>query len=149
MKTFNVSPQAQKGAKMITANMSAQSHQHDGGSPTKQVKVSVPVEVASAFKALCFASGISMAAELTRFMADFSKTAISRRKTPPDYSTKRQRRAAIHKLVCQLEQIRDCEEQYRDRIPENLQSSAAFGNAEEFISLLDTAIEALDSIESI
>ena len=82
-------------------------------------------------------------------MADYSKTAHTRRKPSPDYSTKRQRRAAIHKFNRHLEQIRDCEERYRDRIPENLQSSAAFDSAEEFISSLETAIEALDYIASI
>jgi hypothetical protein len=134
---------------MTTGNISARPHQDRSGSRNKQVKVSVPAEVASAFKGACATSNVSMAFALSRFMADYSKTACARRKAMPDYSTKRQRRAAINKFACQLEQIRECEEQYRDRIPENLKGSAAYENAEEFISCLDTAIDALEPIDSI
>ena len=134
---------------MIKGNAPTQPQQNQDSRRLKQVKVSVAADIASAFKGACAVSGASMASELSRFMADYSKTGFSKRKPPPDYSTKRQRRAAIHKFVRHLEQIRDCEEQYRDRIPENLQGAAAFDSAEEFISSLETAIEALDYIASI
>ena len=71
----------------------------------------------------------------------------TKQKHSPDYSTKRLRRAAIHKIIQELEQIKDCEEQYRDKIPENLQGGAFFDGAEEFISYLDSAIEALETID--
>jgi hypothetical protein len=144
-----VSMQLQKGSEMITEKMPVQSHQDMEGNRIKQVKVSVLEEVASAFKAACATSNISMASALSRFMADYSKTVFSKRKPQQDYSTKRQRRAAIHKHIRILGQIRDCEELYRDRIPENLQNSTAYENAEEFISYLDAAIDTLESIDSI
>lgn len=114
-----------------------------------QVKVSVDPSIASAFKGACAASNVSMASVLTQFMAGYANSTMAKKKPQPDYSTKRQRRAAIQKISLQLEQIRSCEEDYRDRIPENLQGSAAYESAEEFVSFLDEAIDALNSVASI
>jgi hypothetical protein len=114
-----------------------------------QVKVSVESAVATAFKNACTFSNISMASLLSQFMADYASTTLSKRKTLPDYSTRRKRRSAISRVKGELGQIRDCETDYRNRIPENLQSSSVYDRAEEFISYLDDAIEALDSIESV
>lgn len=115
----------------------------------KQVKISVDSAIAFAFKDACAASNVSMAALISQFMADYSNTALANRKPSPDYSTKRKRRSTIHKIIRQLEQIRGCEEQYRDNIPENLHNAAVFDSSEEFVSYLDTAIDALESIDSI
>jgi hypothetical protein len=106
----------------------------------KQVKVSVDSAIASAFKEACGLINTSMAAELSKFMADFSKTTAAKKK-PTDYSTRRQRRTAIQAIIKQLEQIRDGEERYRDNIPENLQGSIVYDKAEELVSLLDEAID--------
>jgi hypothetical protein len=108
-----------------------------------QVKVSVTPELASAFKAACAASNVSMASTLAQFMADFSNTAIKRK---PQYTTRRQRRTAIKAMMRQLEHIKGAEERYMDAIPENLQGSVVFDNAEQSVSLLDEAIELLETI---
>lgn len=110
-----------------------------------QVKVSVAPDIASAFKVACAAANVSMASAMSKFMSEFSKTAMQK-KPLPDYSTKSQRRVAIKKIINQLEQIMDCEEAYKENIPENLCGSVVFENAEEFISLLDEAIDTLSSI---
>jgi len=110
-----------------------------------QVKVSVVPEVASAFKSACAAANVSMAGKLTQLMAEYSNTMITR-KSKPDYSTRRQRRAAVHSIMQQLEQIKDAEESYRDNIPENLQGSAVFDLADQCASLMDEAIDLLDGI---
>jgi hypothetical protein len=130
-------------------NKYPQPDQQKGIGNCKQVKVSVSPALASAFKEACAVANDSMASKLTKFMADFAQTTLSKQRSPPDYSTRRQRRAAIQKMTRQLERIRDCEEQYRDRIPENLQGSSIFDKAEEFLSILDEAIDILDSIGSI
>jgi len=114
----------------------------------KQVKISVSPEIASAFKGACAVTNVSMASKLSQFMSEYSNTAYTKQKPSPDYSTKRLRCAAIHKIIRELERIKDCEKQYRDKIPENLQSSAFFDRAEEFISYLDSAIEALEATDS-
>jgi len=115
----------------------------------KQVKISVDPGIASAFKDACAAAGTSMASALSQFMADYANTVMEKRMPSVKYATKRQRRAAVKKYARQLGQIRDCEEEYLSRIPENLQGSTRYDSAEEFISYLDEAIDALDSIASI
>jgi hypothetical protein len=115
----------------------------------KQVKVTIDKKVASAFKKACHNANVSMASKLTQLMAEYSNTKISKAIYQPDYSTKRRRRASIHKILHQLEQIRDGEMRYQDAIPENLRGALYYNNSEEFISYLDSAIENLDSIDSI
>jgi len=86
-----------------------------------------------------------MAAKLSELMAGFSNTIITHNPLP-DYSTKRRRRDAIRKITKQLLQINDYEQEYMDRIPENLQNSVVYERAEEFISNIETAIESLEMI---
>ena len=108
-----------------------------------QVKVSVDPGIAAAFKAACAAANVSMAAELSRFMAGYAGCAV-KRKAAPDYSTRRHRRTAIKAMVKELEAIRACEEGVRDRTPVNLQESSVYDATEEAISALDEAIGILD-----
>lgn len=109
-----------------------------------QVKVTVDSQIASAFKKACAASDISMAAELSRFMADYANSTV-KRKAAPDYSTRRRRRTTIRAIIKELELMMACEERVRDNMPENLQCSAAYDTAEEAASSLEEAIEALSS----
>jgi hypothetical protein len=90
-------------------------HPDDGSH--KQVKVSVPQDLASAFKAACAVADASMASVLSQFMADYSGAPQIKRIKTDDYSTKRRRRAAIYKSNAQLWKIRDSEEAYQGRIP--------------------------------
>ena len=129
---------------MITEKTSLQETLQIGKERYKQVKVSIAPAIASAFKQACDSSEISMAATLSQFMADFSNISLAK-KPLPDYSTRRQRRKAIGAMVKQLEMIRDCEEEHRDRIPENLQESMVYDRADELVSTLDEAIELLVS----
>ena len=110
-----------------------------------QIKAYVDPEVASAFKTACATSGVSMASMLSQFMTDYS-SAAKKRKPSPDYSTRRQRRAAVQHFAQQLELIRAAEENVRDNTPENLQGSVVYEKADEFASLLDGAIDLLNSV---
>lgn len=114
-----------------------------GNTRYTQVKVSVDSVIASAFKVACTTANVSMASIISKFMADFADIAVRRKKLEPDYSTRGQRRKSIQRILHQLEQIKFCEEQYRDRIPENLQGSEVYDRAEELVSALDEAIESL------
>ena len=107
-----------------------------------QMKVAAPPGLASAFKKACAASDVSMRSVLMEFMADYCKINIDKKKGT-DYSTRGLRRAAIEKITQQLCWIRDAEEEYRDRIPENLQGSVVYDNADETVAFLDEAIENL------
>ena len=107
-----------------------------------QMKVSVPPGLASAFKKTCAASDVSMRSVPIGFMADYCKIDIDK-KNGVDCSTRKLRRAAIEKIIRKLHGIRDAEEEYRNRIPLNLQGSIVYENADETVALLDEAIESL------
>jgi hypothetical protein len=107
--------------------------------------VSVAPEIALAFKAVCAASNVSMAAEISRFMADYANSSV-KQKVAPNYSTRRHRRTAVKAMIKELVLIRACEEKVRDNTPENLQGSSAYDATEEVISALDEAIDALTEL---
>jgi len=107
-----------------------------------QIKVSVDPRVATAFKNACRVSNISMAASLTGFMEDFAACRV-KQNLVPDYSTRRQRRAALITIIDQLKQIKANEERVRDNMPENLQGSCVYDTAEEAVSSLEEAINTL------
>jgi len=64
-------------------------------------------------------------------------------KPPPSYKTKRQRRAAMKRILNQLEQIKAAAEKSRDNFPDNLQGSTSYEAAEEYINALEEALEIL------
>ena len=111
----------------------------------RQVKVTVDAGIASAFKAACAAADVSMAGELSQFMAGYAKTRVAKQKAPGGYSTKRRRRAGVKAILEQMERIRACEEDYLSRIPENLQGSMVYDKAEEDAAALEEAIGLLES----
>jgi hypothetical protein len=129
---------------MIEENVAKQMSSQTGIGRYKQLKISVDPAIATAFKKACTATNISMAANLSQFMAEYSNTTVAR-KPLPDYSTRRKRRSAIQSIVKQLEQIKDSEEEYRDRIPENLQGSTVYDRAEELVSMLEEVIDLMIS----
>lgn len=124
-----------------------QAGQKAGNARRKQVKISVDPEIAAVFKASCAAANVSMASALSQFMAGFANANVAKKVSPaPDYSTRRRRRAAIKSIVKQLELIMDSEERYRDSIPENLQGSIMYDNADELVSTLCEAIDLLSAV---
>ena len=130
---------------MDATNTGTQTSHKSGNKPYKQLKVSVDPAIVLNFKDACTASNISMAAKLSEFMVDFSDTEVVR-KPLPDYTTRRKRRAAIQAIIKQLEQIKDSEQQYQDRIPNSLQGSSVYERADEIISMIDEAIDLIAQI---
>ena len=57
-----------------------------------------------------------------------------------DISSRPKRRRAVSLIISQLSLIRDQEEFYRDRIPDNLAAGEAFAAADDSIDLLSDAI---------
>jgi len=113
-----------------------------------QIKISTAPELASSFKSACAAAGVSMASQLTRFMADYSggtEAVKTRTEAPVDYSSKRKRRAAVKKIIHQLEQIKEAEERIINNAPKNLQSAPMYETAGETVSALEESIELLES----
>jgi len=107
-----------------------------------QIKVSVAPQIATAFKQACAASNVSMAAELTQFMADYSNSLV-KRKAAPDFTTRRKRRAYVKRMISELEQLSAAEEHLLDNAPENLQDALVYETAAEYISLYDEVIDLL------
>jgi hypothetical protein len=112
----------------------------------KQIKVSVEPTLAESFKVTCMNSGVSMAAEISSFMATRANTHV-----PPTvkadkhvcYDTRPKRRYHIGLIIRQLESIMGFESAYRDHIPENLQAGSAYDDAELTIDILEQVIDLL------
>ena len=124
---------------------STQSKQQWNDAHYTQVKISVKPDLAAAFKATCSVANVSMAHMLSRFMAEFCDFEVINDKPLIDVSTRGKRRKIIHSIVQQVECVKVAEETYRDNIPANLQSSIVFDNADQCVSLLEEAIDLLNS----
>ena len=112
----------------------------------KQLKVSVEPDLAESFKSVCLRSGVSMAAEISAFMAaraGFMDRANAKAAQSAGYDTRAKRRRSVCQIIHQLVDIRDYEDAYRANIPENFQSGPAYGNAEQAIDSLEQAIDLL------
>ena len=113
----------------------------------KQVKVAVNPDIAAAFKIACEAGGVSMASELAQFMTEYCKAPKKRARVPQeDISTRRKRRKLVCDTIRRMERIRDAEICYMESIPENLRGASMYESTEESISVMDEAIELLESI---
>ena len=112
----------------------------------KQLKVSVEPDLAESFKSACMSTGVSMAAELSAFMAarvgTIAKSAAKVVKSV-GYDTRAKRRYHVSQIVIQLETIIRHEDAYRANIPVNLQSGPAYENADMAIDSLEQAIDLL------
>ena len=87
-----------------------------------------------------------MATVLSRYMAEYSgQPKELKNATLPNYSTRKRRRKAIGSIVSALTMIMDSEAKSRDNTPENLKGSEMWEKADEIISLLEEAIDALES----
>jgi len=109
-----------------------------------QVKVSVPKQIAAAFKANCSSAGVSMAGEIIRFMSGQIGAGNPEKKSAGAYSTRQQRRKALNSVIAQIQEIMDAEQNYMDNIPENLQNSVSHDAAEQTVSALDEALSVLN-----
>ena len=114
----------------------------------KQVKVLVDAELANAFKAACAKKGISMAGELSRFMAEYSKSAVKFKPLPTieDASTRKKRRKIVSYVTWLMELARDGEDAYRWNMPANLQNSIVYESSEESSSAMEDIIDQLGAV---
>jgi hypothetical protein len=115
-------------------------------SELKQVKISVDAKIAEAFKTSCLAADVSMSSILSIYMNKYSKASTEKKSAIKNLGTKRQRRTAIDKIIQQLVSVRNSEEDYQGRIPDNLRTSDRFESAETWISTLDEVIDLLGGL---
>jgi len=64
----------------------------------------------------------------------------------PSLSTRQQRKKAVQSIVIRMNQILEAEEQYKENIPENLQGSIRYTNAEESITVMEEIIGLLETV---
>jgi len=108
-----------------------------------QVKVSIPPQIAAAFKEKCLQNNVSMASEISRFMSE--QTKVTGNKTPKTepYGTRQLRRKALYSLMTQLEGILDAEQAYWQNIPANMQNGERYEAAEQAVSAMEEALDML------
>jgi len=112
----------------------------------KQLKVSVEPDLAESFKTACMNAGVSMASELSAYMAVRAGAVVRSASKPAkndDYGTRAKRRRHVGQIITQLETIMEYEDTYMENIPENLQSGPAYENAELAVDTLEQAIDLL------
>jgi len=63
-----------------------------------------------------------------------------------DVTTRRKRREILSIAVQLLEQIRQAEEAYLERVPENFQSSEAYVATEEYVGFIADALDSLRDV---
>lgn len=116
-----------------------------------QIKVSVPKDLAANFKNECAGSGTPMAQVLKRAMVDFCGQNKTKTKLPPkkpQVDTRQKRRKAVAFALEIVGSARDAEAAYLSAIPENLQSSSRYEDAEASVDALEEALQALETVYS-
>ena len=63
----------------------------------------------------------------------------------PNLATRRKRRAAVRRILNELDEIMDNEIRYRDNLPDCLLGTEVYVTADYCVTLLDEAIEILES----
>jgi len=116
-----------------------------------QIKVSVHKELARNFKKECIGSNIPMAQVLKQAMLDFcgqKKPKAKPAPKKPQVDTRQKRRKAIALALEIVKDARDAEAAYLEAIPDNLQNSSRYENAEACVSALEEAVRALEDAYS-
>lgn len=124
----------------VTSN---ESKQRWNSSHYAQVKVSVPKDLADAFRAKCKAENTSIASKISQFMAKETCGTRPAKPQPAPYETRPKRRKELDVEINKLTAIMEAERSYMDNIPENLQSSHFYEAAEQAVTVLEQAIDIL------
>ena len=114
------------------------------GTEKKQVKITMNAEIAEKFKAICKAREKSMAEVVTEYITKYSGAMVNSKRTIE--TSKRARRGAIKKVIQKIGNVLESEERYMERIPENLHGSGVYERSEEWINILEEAIELLSTL---
>jgi hypothetical protein len=116
----------------------------------QQVNVSLPKELAEAFKTRCATTGMSVAGEIARLLReDLAMPPVLKKKAKPieqKFDTRLDRRKAIKISLDQLDEIKTAETTYQESIPDSLKDTNGEG-IDDAISALDIAIDELSGIE--
>jgi hypothetical protein len=110
------------------------------------INIALDKVLVSGFKAVCARDGVSIAGTIGAFMRASIGSQEEPRKSDEcraSPNTRAHRRVEVQKIMSKLEDIRDAEEVYSGRIPENLQGSIRAEASAISVSMLSDAIEVL------
>jgi len=111
----------------------------------KQINILVRPELAAAFKAACEQAQTPMREALIVLMRQYcAEPPITKERKDNDFTSRRNRRKATAAIIAQLEKIKNAEEDYKLKIPANLQSSFRYESAEKAVEALEEAIALLN-----
>jgi len=110
----------------------------------KQINIAVRPELAAAFRTACEQSQTPMREGFITLMTEYcAEPPAIKEKKDNSYTVRSSRRKATSAIIGQLEKIRNAEEEYKQRIPVNLQSSSRYESAEQAVEALGEAISIL------
>jgi hypothetical protein len=114
----------------------------------KQLKFNISPTIAAEFKRTCEKAGVSMASEISRFMAEYGAVAAERKAKPAEdeLATRRKRRKLVAKITLQMERVLDAETESHENVPENLRGSSAYEDDEDRLRIMGEAIALLELI---
>ena len=114
----------------------------------KQLKFNISPTIAAEFKYACEKANVSMASEVSRFMAGYIAVAVERKAKPAeeDLTTRRRRRKLVAEITLQMERVLDAETESHENVPENLRNSSAYEDDEDRIKTLCEVVEQLGMI---
>jgi len=75
-----------------------------------------------------------------------SATRQTEGQTNTDYTTRRKRRDAVRSIMTSLSAIRDAEQNYLKRVPDNLQGAESFETGEYAVDALDEILDLLSEV---
>ena len=105
-------------------------------------------DVAERFAATCTERGESQASVLAAAMLQYigEKPPKKPSRSATGYSTRRQRRAAMKRVLAELEQIRCGEDDLANSAPQGLESAPMYQEAAEYVETLDVALDQLSTM---
>jgi len=110
----------------------------------RQLKVWVESGLLDSFKQYCSANGLSQSQAVSSLLINLLNVGRLPKQRPVE--TRRQRRAAVNQIIKDLARVRDGEQVFLDRVPENLQDGEWAEKAAETIDQLKAIQDQLDSV---
>jgi len=110
----------------------------------RQIKIMISPKTAETFKKTCNETGQTMNGVLTRYIESFCKKKPHKPLPPLKIETRQQRKKSLELILGILNDLREAESDYLEKIPENLRNGIRYENSNQCIDTLDDAINILE-----
>ena len=105
-----------------------------------QLEITARPQLMKRFKIACETNSTCMDFVISGYIEAYTYSASPNVNYSPHLRTKRQRRAAVVRILEHLEDIRDNEENYKNRMPDSRLDSEEYEQSEQCADILDEAI---------